>query len=141
MRKTKRLVALLIIVSMGGCEILGPDNDEKPTGRTYPEALDLPDGNLAQLVAGQHPTGRFNLTAHVVGISECPPDYACIVADHIQVASNPHTDEIPLMIASEKPSQFTAGEAYVLSVEVFNEGFPESSQSRYVRLLAWSEAR
>lgn len=132
---------LLILMVMAGCEILGPDDDHhEQTNRTYPEALDLPDGDLAQLIAGLHPTGRFNLTAYVVGISECPPDHACLVADHIQVASNPHTDGIPLMISAEKPSQFTQDHRYILSIEVFGDPFPETPQTRFVQLLAWSDA-
>lgn len=138
---TRHLPSILTILTLlTGCEIMGPDHKEDTSARTYPRALDLPAADLGQLLSGQHPAGRFNLSAYVVGISECPPGYACLIADHIQVASNPHTDGIPLMIGAEKPSQFTAGFPYVLSIEVFNEGFPESAQSLYVRLLAWSES-
>jgi hypothetical protein len=135
--------ALMILILLGGCEILGPDKDQDTdvSNRTYPEALDLPAANLQSIIDGVHAAGQFNLTAYVVGISECPPDYACLVADHIQVASSPHTDGIPLMIAAEKPSQFEQDREYVLSIEVFHDAFPESSQSRFVRLLAWSSAR
>lgn len=140
---TRQLLSILTILTLfTGCEILGPDRDDhEDTGnRTYPQALDLPAGNLGQIRAGTHPVGQFNLTTYVVGISECPPAVLCIIADHIQVNNNPDTDEIPLMIAAEKPSQFTQGKRYRLSIEVFSDGFPESSQSRYVRLLAWSDA-
>lgn len=139
--KTKWLAALLVILLIGGCEILGPDDDDKQTDRTYPAALNLPPGDLDTILSGEHPVGRFNLTAYVVGISECPPDHACLVADHIQVANDPHTDGIALMISAEKPSQFTQDHRYILSVEVFGDAFPETPQTRFVQLLAWSEAR
>lgn len=140
---TRLFAVLMMLILLGGCEILGPDKDkdEDTSARTYPEALDLPAADLQQILDGQHPAGQYNLTAYVVGISECPPTYACLIADNIQVATNPNTDGIPLMIAAEKPSQFTQDEQYILSIEVFNDGFPESSQSRFVRLLAWSRAR
>lgn len=140
---TRLIAILMVLVLLGGCEILGPDKDKDDDNgnRTYPEALNLPVADLQKIMDGQHPPGRYNLTAYVVGISECPPTYACLIADNIQVASSPHTDGIPLMIAAEKPSQFTLDQRYVLSIEVFNDSFPESSQSRFVRLLAWSRAR
>lgn len=133
------VLVLLVGFLMSGCEILGPD-DDKDEARTYPQAMDLPAADLQQLLDGIHENGRFNLTAFVVGISECPPDYACLVADNIQVAGSPHTDGPSLMISAEKPSQFDQDEPYVLSIEVFGERFPESSQSRFVLLLAYSDA-
>jgi len=128
-----------MIILLGGCEILGPDDDKDTSDRTYPRALDLPAADLQMLLDGVHDAGQFNLTAYVVGISECPPDYACLVADHIQVAGSPHTDGPALMIGAEKPSQFDLDEDYILSIDVFNEAFPESNQSQYVRLAGYSK--
>lgn len=137
------LLVLIIGVSLIGCEILGPDDNQderQDQNRTYPEALNLPAADLNQLLDGVHENGRFNLTAYVVGISECPPDYACLVADHIQVSGSPDTDGPSLMIAAEKPSQFELDTEYVLSIEVFGESFPESNQSRFILLLGYSDA-
>jgi hypothetical protein len=137
---TRLIAAFLLIVLMGGCEILGPDDDRDTSDRTYPEALDLPAADLQMLLDGVHDAGQFNLTAYVVNISECPPDYACLVADHIQVAGSPHTDGPSLMIAADKPSQFEVEGHYVLSIEVFDDAFPETNQLRFIFLRAWSEA-
>lgn len=132
------LYAVLLAGLLGGCEILGPDDDKEDEFRTYPEALELPAADLQKLLDGMHNTGQFNLTAFVVNIAECPPDFACLVADNIQVAASPHTDGPALMIATEKPSQFTLDQEYVLSIEVFGEPFPESQQTQFVRLLGYS---
>lgn len=138
---TVRLLStLLLVLLMSGCEILGPDDDKDTSDRTYPEALQYPAADLQKLLDGQHDSGQFNLTAYVVNISECPPDHACLVADHIQVAGSPHTDGPSLMIAAEKPSQFDLDERYILSIEVFEDAFPETTQSRFILLRAWSAA-
>jgi len=89
---------------------------------------------------GRHKAGQFNLTVFVVGFSECPEDAICILADHIQVAESPFTDEIPLMIETSKPSQFSLDDEFILSIEVLEGAFPESQQAQFVRLLAYSPA-
>ena len=119
---------------LSGCGVFGPDDD-----RTYPEAFDLPLANVQAILDGTQEPGQFNVRAFVVGISECPSGAACLVADHIRIADNPHTDGPSLMIASVKPSQFDLDERYVLSVEVFNDGFPETSQASFVQLLGYTE--
>jgi len=142
-REMKKLALVLFFGTLlVGCEILGPDNNREQNQnatRTYPEALDLPSADLNQLLDGVHANGHFNLTAFVVGISECPPDFACLVADHKQVSGNPETDGPSLMIATEKPSQLDLDGHYVLSIDVFGERFPESNQSQFVMLLAYSD--
>ncbi|MDA0378095.1 MAG: hypothetical protein O3C45_06025 [Bacteroidetes bacterium] len=132
------LLGLLLAFVLGGCEILGPDNDDNQTKRTYPVAMGHPAADLQGLLDGNHAPGLFDLDAYVVGISECPPDHACLIADHIRVAGSPDTDGPSLMIDANKPSQFDMDDRYVLSIEVFNEAFPESSQALYVRLLGYS---
>ena len=134
------LSAVLALSLLAGCEILGPDrDDDSDHNRTYPQAFGHPAADLQQLLDGVHATGAFDLPAFVIGISECPPDFACLVADHIQVAGNPHTDGPSLMVAAEKPSQFETDGKYVLSIEVFGDAFPESQQAQFVRLLGYSE--
>lgn len=136
---TRLLIILVAGLILGGCQILGPDDDASESRRTYPEAFGHPDAVLQQLLDGNHPAGTFDLKAFIVGISECPPDFACLTADHILVAGSPHTDGPALMIGTEKPSQFDLSDDYVLSIDVFNEAFPESNQSQYVRLVGYSE--
>ncbi|MGB1048126.1 MAG: hypothetical protein ACPG3U_00400 [Rhodothermales bacterium] len=133
------LIILFATILLGGCQMLGPDDDSSKTDRTYPEAFGYPDAILHDLLDGNHPAGSYDLTAFVVGISECPPDFVCLVADHILVAGSPHTDSPALMIGAEKPSQFELDEDFVLSIEVFTEAFPESNQVQYVRLVGYSE--
>ena len=135
---TRILILLLTLIVLDGCSVLKEQDTADPK-RTYPEALGFAPADLEQLLAGDHVPGSYDLTAYVVGISECPPDFACLVADHIQVAGSPHTDGPALMIGAEKPSQFDMDEEYILSIEVFSEAFPESSQPHYVQLLGYSE--
>ena len=132
------LILLLTLIVLDGCSVLKEQDTADPK-RTYPEALGFAPADLERLLAGDHVPGSYDLMAYVVGISECPPDFACFVPDHITVAASPHTDGLALMISAEKPSQFEQDAAYVLSFEVFSEAFPESSQSQYVRLLGYSE--
>lgn len=135
---TRLLILLLTLIVLDGCSVLKEQDTADPE-RTYPESLGFAPADLEQLLAGDHAPGSYDLTAYVVGISECPPDFACFVPDHITVAASPHTDGPALMISAEKPSQFEQDAAYVLSIEVFPEAFPESSQSHYVQLLGYSE--
>ncbi len=131
------LVFTGLCMTLSGCQLLGPDSDDDSKS-TYPSAMDLMPASFVQIVDGTHEVGEFNLTAFVVGISECPEDHACLIADHIQVAENPHTDGIPLLIDAFKPSQFEVEAEYVFSVEIIGGGFPETPQSLYVRLLGYS---
>ena len=131
------LGAFCALFLVSGCQILGPDHSDIKES-TYPAAFDLPDADFANIMDGLHEPGRFNLTVYVVGISECPPDHACLIADNIQVAESPFTDGIPLMIDAQKPSQFTLESQYVLSLEIFEEAFPETEQRQYVQVLAYS---
>lgn len=136
---SRLLLTLVTLAALNGCQILGPDDDSSDPQRTYPEAFGYPSATLHLLLDGNHPAGSFDLQAFVVGISECPPEFACLVADHIQVAGSPHTDGPALMIGAQKPSQFDMDEEYILSIEVFSEAFPESNQMQYVRLVGYSD--
>ena len=129
--------AFIAILLLSGCQILGPDSGDVSTS-TYPKALDLPAADFGAIMTGQHKAGRFNLTIFVTGISECPEDTICIIADHIQVAESPFTDGFSLMIEASKPSQFKLDDEFILSIEVLEEAFPESQQAQFVRLLAYS---
>lgn len=132
----RALTAVLACAVLSGCGIFGPGED---SDRTYPQALDLALENVQAFLDGTHEPGRFNVRAFVVGISECPPNAACLVADHIRVAESPHTDGPSLMIAAERPSQFDMDDRYLLSVEVFNDAFPETDQITFVQLLGYTE--
>jgi hypothetical protein len=132
----RALITVLAGAVLSGCGVFGPDDDGE---RTYPQALDLPLANVQDVLDGTQTPGRFNLQAFVVGISECPANAACLVADHIRVSDNPHTDGPSLMIAAFKPSQFDLDERYLLSIEVFNDAFPETNQALFVQLLGYTE--
>lgn len=124
------------ILTTSGCQLIGPDPED--SRRTYPAAMEHPAASFVELIDGVHEEGKFNLTSFVIGISECPEDAVCLVADHIQVAESPHTDGIPLFIDAEKPSQFEVERQYVFSITVTRVPFPETSQSVYVRLLGYT---
>ena len=137
MIKMQLVGAFFALSVLAGCQIFGPDSSDVSTS-TYPEAMDLPAADFGAIMGGTHDAGQFNLTVFVVGISECPEDAVCIIADHISVAESPFTDGIPMMIDATKPSQFTQDAQYVLSVEIASDAFPETQQPQYVRLLAYS---
>lgn len=134
-----RYIFILIVLSVGGCSLLGADDDNK-IERTYPKALDLETVMISQLRNGVTPPDSLNIKAFVVSRIICPKDMYCFLPNGIIVAEalNDTTREKQLYLTVRKPQQFEEDKQYKLSVSVRSNS---NGERKFFDLLGYTKRR
>lgn len=127
----KTLIVLTACVfGLSGCDISNSDEVK----RTYPEAFNVENAAIQQLLYEVDTPDSLNINAYVIDIHECPKGFVCFLPDRISVSETwPAADT--LYITAIEPSQFQIRKRYKISLEVSKR---VTRKLHDIRLLGYS---